>query len=260
MEKELVNFRRAFLAYLNNPSSGNQNNLITAGSAFYRFAEAELQEKVKKDPLADAGGDAMGDTLTKLMNETFKNMAISEAKLNLLDELLDKMNQSDNKSDATDAVVIAAAIGMFRENSALVVSEDQCHVLSSIYAIELDGYRISNKDLVAGEAAIKLSEKLLEITQRVFKAGSISKEHQEEYTKAYDEASNKGIDKHRGIKEKFYNFLTALSCLLLAPIIYHLEKSKTTGTFWSSVKTQTQEDIEKAKGAIEEYDKKFNKS
>ena len=94
----------------------------------------------------------------------------------------------------------------------------------------------------AGVAALSLSEVLLETTLHLFNGTIKEPKAKHQYTRAFSEAKNKGIESHRGLKEHVYNFFRLLSCILVVPIFFYAKQ----GTLWTKAKTKTQEDVEKA--------------
>ncbi|WP_157698223.1 hypothetical protein [Legionella clemsonensis] len=215
------------------------------------LADEQANAKAKAKNNEEASADEIGNELICLIDEALLHISVSQLKLDNLQNLI---NTLDNQQ--INAIgVLTAFTGKYTDpdHPAQPVSEEQYRVLASIYEIELDGHRIKEVDEKAGEAAIKLGKKLLNITQTIFEKKSLGEEEENAYKNAYDEAKGQGIEHHRGIKEKFYRFLKVLSCLFIVPAIYHAKNAEKTGSFWGHVKTKTEEDIEKSQEAIEKY-------
>lgn len=247
MHKKLADFRCSFLKYLNNPSKTNQNSLYNVSLELSNYA-TELAMKEHKSPQADE----VGEKLQALVGQALTNISISSLKSQNLDEFLNSVMEKDKQlGNSGPSSALTAAWDLLKER---LVTNEQYQVLNSIYAIELDGHRIINIDQLPGMAALTLSGELLQITHNVFKKGKCESQDTNDYISAYDAVKGQGIERHRGLKEKFHNFLTVLSCFFVIPLFYRAYNAhQVNGSFWTPTKTKTLEDIEKSAKEIENY-------
>lgn len=246
MNKEQIAFRCAFLKYLLNPSRTNQSLLYEKSLELSVYAAKQAQQKNRLP-----GADEANDELEPLIEKALQNIRISGVKNQCLESFLNDVTQRDKHSENLGpGSVLTKAQDLLKEN---LVTDVQYKVFSSIYEIEIDGYRLSNKHAKVSKDVLVLSQSLLKTTQQLFESEIDADQAAGAYQTAYKAIEDSGIENHRGVKEKLNNFLIALSCVLILPVFYHMNKANTTGSFWTSVKTKTQEHIDKCGYEIDNY-------
>ncbi|HHF7365702.1 TPA: hypothetical protein ACPSKY_000803 [Legionella bozemanae] len=242
-------FRHAFVAYLDDPSSKNKQELSTICGEIYKEADENVRKNSK-----EVGSDEGNQEVEALVKEAIKDIYITEKQKQAINAFLDKMARKDKEKAMPIDTVLTAATGILGEEKR-IISEKHYKVFAAIYSIKSDGHRIIKMNHEAGQAAIDLSEKLLSITSKIQQANKLEEGDQQTITKAYEEAKGHGIEKHRGneIKNKFHNFCRALSCIFIVPIAVYAYQ----GSLWA--KTKTQKDVENSQDAINEFQQSFQK-
>ncbi|AWN75328.1 hypothetical protein LEAN103870_02000 [Legionella anisa] len=255
-----VDFRCAFLEYLLDPSWKNKKELRRVSIELYYSAAKTAKEKKQ-----DADIDDINTEISTSINEAIKNIYISQKQL---DALL-SINLNLPKIEAAFGTVLSALTGTLQgiadddeegikqEENSRIVNDKHYKAFAAIYPIELDGHRITKEDSTAGQAALTLSETLLSITAKIHNADKLEESDTRDINQAYEKAKGQGIENHRGFnfKEKFYNFCRAVSCIFILPIGYYVHQ----GSLWTTVKTKTQEDVDKSQEAIGEYQQSLKK-
>lgn len=240
MEKE--NFRYVFLEYLLNPSNKNKNELSKACVDIYNLAFEQAKEKSK-----DVGADEGNEEVDTLIKEAVKDICITEGQKSNIINFAQTMPKE--KAIFIETVLISTSGTLTEEKR--IISDNHYKAFASIYPIELDGLRI--KDTEASKAALTLSSDLMKITRDVSIKNKLEEQDIINYTDAYAKVKNHGIEKHRGLKEKFHNFCIAVSCLFIFPIFIYSNQN----SFWSTTKTKTQTDVDNSFNSIQEFKKSF---
>ena len=253
--QQIQDFRCAFLKYLLEPSEKRQSALIESCIELGNLTCLIAKQKAGSKKI---GTDEINEELEPLVQEAIKDICITTAQSEVIQDFRDKLLKNNrNKAFKVDSV-LAPAIQTLKDENRVVDNKHQ-KVFATIYPIELDGHRLKKSwfeaSQHAGEAALTLSQKLMQTTLGVCKKDQIEESDARAYAQAYEDAKGHGIEKHRGLKEKFYNFCRALSCVLVVPYFHYSSQP----SFWTTAKTTTQEDVDKSHEAIENYQKSFQK-
>ncbi|MFT4060171.1 MAG: hypothetical protein QM652_11560 [Legionella sp.] len=145
-EKILFNFRRAFLIYINSPNDTNQNKLYQSG--------LELSKLAVENTHNSSDYTLIAKELAQLTKRSLVNICVCTTKINRLNCFF------EDNPDPSNALV--AAYNILRNR---LITNEQDEFFSSIYAIELDGYRLRNIDPEASAACFALSDNLLAKSQ-----------------------------------------------------------------------------------------------
>ncbi|VEB39512.1 Uncharacterised protein [Legionella cherrii] len=241
-----IELRSAFLKYLLEPNK-NETALKKASFALCGHAISTGKRKAKKDS-KEFGVDEINTVLEPLVIEAVKGICITQEQLVAIQNFKESLFTKNRVEAATFDSVFDPLIETLASDKRIVDNKYH-HTFAAIYPIELDGYRIKEKDKEAGQAALTLSKSLMDITLGICKKDSAEQHDKDKYEQAYINAEGHGIDKHRGFKEKFYNFCRILSCVFIKPYFHY----KAQPSFWTTVKTKTQEDIDKSHETINAF-------
>ncbi len=244
-------FRRAFLKYLLDPDK-NESVFIDACIELFNSAHSTA----KKNAKGKIGTDEIYAEIEPLVKEAIRGICITETQSENIQQIQsNEFMKNKEKAFLLDSV-LEPVIATLKEEERIVDNKHQ-KVFAALYPIELDGLRLKNSwfepSRKAGDAALVLSKSLMHTTLGVCKKDSLVETDQAEYAQAYKNAEGHGIDKHRGLKEKFQNFCIALSCVFIFPIFIYASQD----SFWSTAKTKTQEDVDNSHDVINEYKQSF---
>ncbi|STY30526.1 Uncharacterised protein [Legionella wadsworthii] len=253
-----IDIRCALIKYLLDPSSQNLKELRRTCMELHTEALKEIAqlalEKAQKtrkearlgDMDVEVDNDKINIKIDELVGPAIEGIFVTRDQLEALKIIMDNLPKMDVKFG-----IVLTILNQQLEKQ--IASDDHYKAFAAIYPIELDAHRIKKDDKQAGRAAITLSRKLLKITSRISQANQLTQIDEKSITQAYADAQGHGIEKHRGFKEKFFNFCRILSCIY-PPNYFHY---KSQPSFWTTVKTKTQEDIDKSQEALDIFQQSF---